>query len=259
MINPLMSDKSLTLTIVIPAFNEEDQISGCLAAIAAQTVKADEVILVDNNSRDQTARIARRFPFVKVVREHRQGVLFARNKGFDAAGGDLIGRIDADTLLPPDWVATAKAIYRRHGSPGMLAVTSPSGFRNSLPLFWYAMHRLTYFWPARLMLGHSTLVGSNMFITRELWHKVRPSVCQRVDMHEDMDLALHAHQTGAEVVFDGSLRASIMARRMLRRAILYPRMMRNVWRAAEHSLATPKQPINQYVAGPEYRPAAYKE
>lgn len=48
----------LTLTLVIPVFNEEHQIKGCLDAVASQTVMPDEVIVVDNNCTDRTIEIA---------------------------------------------------------------------------------------------------------------------------------------------------------------------------------------------------------
>ena len=54
-----MAQKALTLSIVIPVFNEERYIKACLDSIAAQTVKLDEVIVVDNNSTDKTVLIAK--------------------------------------------------------------------------------------------------------------------------------------------------------------------------------------------------------
>src|SRR5581483_7315847 len=103
-----MLNKTLTLTIVIPVFNEEDHIAACLSAIAAQTAAPDEVIVVDNNSSDKTPQIAASYPFVRLIKARKQGVLFARNKGFDAAKSDIIGRIDADSLLPSRWVEIVK-------------------------------------------------------------------------------------------------------------------------------------------------------
>src|SRR6266446_10756886 len=103
-----MPNKSLTLTIVIPVFNEQDHLAACLRAIGVQTIRPDEVIVVDNNSTDDSAEIAQQFPFVRLVREKQQGVLFAKNKGFKSAKSDIIGRIDADTILPQRWVQHVK-------------------------------------------------------------------------------------------------------------------------------------------------------
>ena len=220
-----MPKKALTLSIVIPVYNEERYLKACLDSIAKQTVKPDEVIVVDNNSVDKTSNIARRYSFVKLVEEPCQGVVFARNTGFDNASGTIIGRIDGDTILPVDWVQTVKHLYRDAGSPDNYAATAPSIFRNRLRLFWYVMHRLTYFWPSYLILRHSTLLGSNMFITKNLWKSIRVEICSRTDIHEDMDLAYHVHQAGASIEFYSHLKASIEARKMVFRLLSYPRMM----------------------------------
>src|SRR5260221_7568754 len=94
---------NLRISIIIPAYNEEGHLPACLDAIAAQTLKPDEVIVVDNNSTDKTVEIAKKYPFVKLLNEKRQGLRYTRNTGLDAATGDVIGRIDTDSILSPKW------------------------------------------------------------------------------------------------------------------------------------------------------------
>src|SRR5579883_2638923 len=93
----------LHISLVIPAYNEEQYLGACLDAVAAQTVMPDEVIVVNNNSTDRTVEIAKEYPFVTLLHEKRPGLRFTRNTGMDAATGDVIGRIDADTTLSPGW------------------------------------------------------------------------------------------------------------------------------------------------------------
>jgi glycosyltransferase involved in cell wall biosynthesis len=216
----LMNRKPLTLSIIIPVYNEENHLQRCLEAIVAQTKPPDEVIVVDNNSTDRSVEIAKRFPFVKVVREKKQGRVFARNCGFDASQCDLIGRIDADTHLPSDWVAAVLDLATEL-SPHQ-AVTGPCEFRH-LPRIGRWIHRVIYFWSSRLLFGHQTLFGSNMFLFRSQWQNVRGSVCLRNDIHEDMDLAVHIVQSGGSTLFDSRLRASISNRRWFR-WLHYPKM-----------------------------------
>ncbi len=220
-----MKNKPLTLSIVIPVYNEERYLEDCLGSIARQTESPDEVIVIDNNSSDRTAKIAKHYSFVRLLSEHRQGVVFARNRGFDSARSVLIGRVDGDTILSQNWVKDVKKFYKTEGSPKFFALTSPSYFRNHLGSFWYAMHRITYFWPARLLLGHTTLVGSNMVISRKLWCEVKDSVCLRGNMHEDMDLSHHVARTGTQIRFCSKFKASIVARKMATRVFYYPIMM----------------------------------
>jgi glycosyltransferase involved in cell wall biosynthesis len=117
--------KLARVSIVIPVYNEEGSLGACLEAIAAQTVRPYEVIIVDNNSSDKSVAIARSFPSVRIIEERRQGVVHARNAGFDAAKGDIIGRIDADTLVAATWVKRLKETF---ADTRVAAVTGPVGY-----------------------------------------------------------------------------------------------------------------------------------
>jgi glycosyltransferase involved in cell wall biosynthesis len=204
------SRKSLRISVVIPVYNEGRQIAACLESIAAQTVLPYEVIIVDNNSTDNTLDIAKSFPFVKVITAKRQGVIHARNRGFNAANGDIIGRIDADTHLPVDWVATLQNIFQDNS----LDAVSGAMSYHDLPLAKLCASidiRLRRY-VARRMGDEVFLQGANMALRRSAWRAVRGNLCTRGGMHEDFDLAIHLSEVNRKVVFDERLRASISAR-----------------------------------------------
>lgn len=204
--------KKLTLTIVIPVYNEENYLKRCLDAIKAQHVAPDEVIVVDNNSTDRSVAIAQGYPFVKIIKEKRQGIVYARNKGFDAALGDVICRIDADTELHPEWVGVVKDLSEDMETNR--AMTGPCEFYDSsTPKLTFAFHRVIYFWLSRLFFGHTILFGSNMFFFNENWKIVRSEACKNNDIHEDMDLAAHIVELGGSITFTSKLPASASARR----------------------------------------------
>ena len=94
----------MKVSIVIPAYNEEDSIANTLMAVCAQDYSDFEVIVVDNASSDKTSEIAKKFP-VKVVREDRKGLLFARECGRKASSGDIIANVDADCLPNEKWLS----------------------------------------------------------------------------------------------------------------------------------------------------------
>lgn len=206
-----MAKKALTVSIVIPVYNEERHIAACLDSIAAQTVLPDEVIVVDNNSTDKTVAIAQSFPFVRVVSEVRQGVVYARNNGFDAASGALIGRIDADTVLPAEWVRTVKEIFM---NDEIAAATGPVYFYD-MPLVPVSQF-LDHIVRSSLYKGTKNfpfLFGTNMAIRREDWHAVRHRVCSDKSMHEDQDLAIHLAERQRHIAYRKELIAGASARR----------------------------------------------
>jgi len=191
-----------SMTLVIPAHNEEAHIQACLESIAAQTVLPKEVIVVDNNSTDRTVAIARSFPFVKIVKEKRRGIVFARNAGFDAASGDIIGRIDADITLPSNWVEHLLAFYNQPKNKQQAWSGKGYFYNVRIPRLASWGYALMSFHFNRLLLGHYTLWGSNMAITKQQWQQTRTKTHNRVDIHEDLDLAIHLHQAGYGITYD---------------------------------------------------------
>jgi glycosyltransferase involved in cell wall biosynthesis len=206
--------QKLSVSIVIPAYNEEAHLKACLDAIAVQTVKPFEVIVVDNNSTDNTAAIARLYPFVRLVFEPRRGLAYARNAGFNAARGEIIGRIDVDSLLTSDWVAQVQRIFN-DGSVD--AVSGSLGFHdapyNSL------FERIDLFFRSYMArnlerAGQQFLYGGNMAVRRALWEAIKDQLCDEREMHEDMDLAAHLADSQFKVIFIKELRAAVSVRRL---------------------------------------------
>jgi glycosyltransferase involved in cell wall biosynthesis len=203
----------MKISIVIPVYNEAEHLGACLRAIAAQTVQPFEVIVVDNNSTDGTVAVAEGFPFVRLLHERRQGVVYARDRGFDAARGDVIGRLDADSLVAPDWVASIKRLFAEDENLG--AVTgkvryydmSASWLLDAIDL--RLRRRL-----ARLLDREVAAQGANMALRRSAWRAVRTELCRRGGMHEDHDLAIHLTEAGHHVAFDERLEAAIDCRRI---------------------------------------------
>ena len=93
----------LTISFVIPFFNSEKTLALCLQAMEAQTIQPFEVILVDNNSRDKSKKIAKNFvvnhpSYARYLFADQQGPSSARNCGAEAATGKIIAFIDSDCI-----------------------------------------------------------------------------------------------------------------------------------------------------------------
>ncbi len=203
-------DKTLKLSIVIPAYNEEGYITACLYSIAQQTQKPDEVIVVDNNSTDKTVAEVSMFKFARIIKEKKQGAVAARNRGFNAARGDIIARIDADSMLPPDWVNNVKRIFT---DQSISAATGPArGYDLPFPsASWLPHHLLCLI--LLLPPRHPFLFGFNMALRRSAWLKVKSIVCGDKFMHEDLDLAIHLRRSGYRIAYSRKLLLGASGRR----------------------------------------------
>lgn len=187
-----------SISIVIPCFNDAVLLGRALASLTQQSVPADEVLVVDNNSTDESAEVARSFPGVRVITEPRQGITHATRAGFDAATGDLIFRTDADVVAPPDFLARlldawdAAEQSETAGGRRVVAVTGSAefeidGLRGRLAT---AAYLGAYRASVGSALGHHPFYGTNLSVRSEWWRGIRT----RVDLgdprvHDDMHLS----------------------------------------------------------------------
>jgi glycosyltransferase involved in cell wall biosynthesis len=204
----------VTISIIIPARNEERHLKRCLDALAAQEEVPHEVIVIDNDSTDSTAEIAKQYQFVRVLHEAKTGRVYARETGFRAATGTILARIDADAVLPADWTTRVRQYFERPGAE-QTAWTGGALFYNiRFPRTVSTIYDVLVFQFNRLLAGHPTLWGSNMALPSKLWQSVATDVCLRNDVHEDLDLAIHLHRQGYRIVYDRHTKVHVQLRRV---------------------------------------------
>jgi cellulose synthase/poly-beta-1,6-N-acetylglucosamine synthase-like glycosyltransferase len=212
---------SPSVSVVIPAYNEQASIEACVLAVIAQTVPAIEIIVVDNRSSDATVAIVERLQAAHpdagirlLHQDDEQGLVPTRNVGLDAAVGDVLGRIDADTILEPRWIANVAAAF---DDPEVGGATGPVLYYD-LP-FQEALRRTDD--ALRRTLGRISpdvrlLFGSNMALRASAWREIRGEVCRDVadDFHEDIDLSIHLQEHGFGIVYSSEIVAGMSARRL---------------------------------------------
>jgi len=243
----------MKVSVVVPAYNEEKYIKKCLFSLTNQIVPADEIIIVDNNCRDKTIEIAKKFK-VRIVKEKTQGMIPARNRGFNSTRYEIIARCDADVIVPKDWIKRIKKNFeneapRPHGqgsfsqassgaeslrsknaslthglTPGVFAkgdkkidaLTGPVTFTD---LF----RKETSSTPSKIYLeslrafsrGKRHLIGPNMALRKDIWNKVKNIVnLDDKKVHEDIDLSLNIAKVKGKIGYDPKLIVGISARRL---------------------------------------------
>ena len=96
----------MSISVVIPAYNASRYLAATLNSILAQTLPADEILVIDDGSRDDTATIAESFgPPVRVIRRTNVGQAASRNFGVQQAQSEWIAFLDADDLWEPTKLA----------------------------------------------------------------------------------------------------------------------------------------------------------
>jgi glycosyltransferase involved in cell wall biosynthesis len=136
------TDDRLRFSVVVPAYNEAAFVGATLKALQHQDFTGQyEIIVVDNNSSDDTAAIAASYG-VTVVSEPVTGVCQARQRGAAQARGEILVSTDADTVQPPDWLSRIDRQFRR--ADDVVAVGGPCRFSN--PSWWAGFFAQLLFW-----------------------------------------------------------------------------------------------------------------
>lgn len=119
----------MKVSVVIAAYNRARELPAALASVLGQTHRDLEVIVVDDGSADETARVAESTgdPRARALRlEKNGGASAARNAGIDAAAGDAVLVWDSDDRLYPDAIARLVAELER--DPSLAVVSAPARF-----------------------------------------------------------------------------------------------------------------------------------
>jgi glycosyltransferase involved in cell wall biosynthesis len=94
------------ISVYVPAYNSAEFLSRAIDGLLAQTLPANEILVIDDGSSDSTAEIAAGYPDATVIRQpQNNGLGAARNTGFRAARNELVASLDADCVPDPGWLA----------------------------------------------------------------------------------------------------------------------------------------------------------
>ena len=208
-------EKSMKVSIVIPAHNEEAYIEKTLQNILKQDYPDFEVIVVDNNSTDKTTELANKFD-VKVVFEKNKGTQWARECGRRVATGEIIANIDADCLPDKNWLRCGTHHFL---NKNIVAVGGPydyydgrKSFRTFSLIFQKTIYALFNFLMQKAKRG-AVLIGGNILLRADVLGKVGGYNTDLVFYGDDTDTAKRMSKEGW-VVFDTGLIVKTSARRL---------------------------------------------
>lgn len=186
-------------SIVIPTFNEEKYIENTLFSLLRSEQKTRinyEVILIDNNSTDNTVKLAQKFKRgmnLRIISEEKQGRGSARARGFKEAKGNIILSADADTIFYPGWIEVLVSEIK----DGVVAVTTPSKIVDCAPLtnmvVNFSQPKIMVLY--RLVAGHYWLSGFSCGILKSAY-LASGGFNGGLQAQEDLDLSFRVSKLG---------------------------------------------------------------
>ena len=197
------------ISIVIPSFNEEENIAACLTSLSSQTVPRDsyEIIVVDGGSKDRTREIAEKYADLVFIQESPR-VGGARNDGIRRARGEIVATTDADTILPANWI---ERLVKLFSDPGVVLAYGPvypieGGIKNKISLFLANSF-------ARFGYATKTVyftLGCNTAFRRDV--VIQAGLYQTVDAGDDLEIGRRMRHYG-KIRFDNLLKVGFSMRR----------------------------------------------
>ncbi len=196
------------ISIIIPAYNEAKYINACLASIFAQVTDFQyQVIVVDNNSSDVTAKIAAKWP-VQLITEKKPGATVARNTGARAAKSNILYFVDADCRLPAKQLQKICNAFQNDRTIDLIAgpyIYDQDGFWPE-----FVTNKLRYFlvhhWLFKLFTGVDQFPGGNFAIKKKPFTTVGgfdESICnQEYVLPDDVDLAMRLRAEKVKALYD---------------------------------------------------------
>ncbi|MBI3954938.1 glycosyltransferase [Candidatus Gottesmanbacteria bacterium] len=199
-----MSEKDVknagsTISVVIPAYNEEKNISVCLDSLVKQsTTRKFEVIVVNNNSSDNTVKIANEYNDklnLRIIQENQKGRGAARRAGFSVAKGSIILSTDTDASVPANWIEKIMSAFEEEKEvsaiTGTCKFTECSFFTNAVLNLFQPFSMRVY----NIFFGHYWLSGFN-FALRRATYLEAGGFDSEFYSQEDVDLSFKVNKIG---------------------------------------------------------------
>jgi len=190
------------ISVVIPAYNEEKNISACVESVLSNDYPKDkmEIIIVDDGSTDNTLQVLSKYP-VTVLKQDHKGKSEALNLGVKKAKNEFILCIDADSVLDKYCI---KEMVKPLGDPNVGATTGTSkvkNIQNILTIF----QNIEYHYNNLIRKSFSSVFNTGIWFFGAL-ACYRKSLLEKIGyfktdtLTEDTDIALEIHQAGSRTV-----------------------------------------------------------
>lgn len=186
------------ISVVIPAFNEERSIADCLESLICQnTNRKFEVIVVDNNSTDNTVKVLQKYKDklnLKIVSEEKKGRGVARSAGFKIAKGEIFLGTEADTIVPATWIDELSGQFE---DKKIIAVTGTCRFGDCSLIAKISMNILQPYGMIlyKFIFGYYWLSGFNFAIRKSTYIK-SGGFNPELNTYDDVELGMKVNKIG---------------------------------------------------------------
>lgn len=184
----------MKISVIIPTLNEAATLPSLLPSLMQE---GTEVLLVDGGSVDGTLSAAQKFP-AKIL-QSRPGRAVQMNSGAQAATGDLLWFVHADTILPPDW--REQILHAMEGSTWV-----GGGFRSVIDAPGMGYRFLDAWGWLRTRVQRNLYGDQGIFVRRDLFERLGGFA--EIQAFEDVEFSRRMWRSGPVILLPGPIRTS---------------------------------------------------
>ncbi len=212
--------KKLYISVIIPAYNEEKYIRQTIVSVLKQRTKNPfEIIIVDNNSTDNTYQLIKKFN-IRVFQQSQQGVAVTRNTGANQARGKVLVFLDADCIMPQGHLKKIETIFSSQST--IDAVGGPYIYHDGGEFISWITDNCNYFTfyfqLIKRLCGFQGFPGGNVAIRKKAFMEIGgfDESINSIMEPEDFNMVIRLWERQYNIQFTKDLRVISSFRRMNR-------------------------------------------
>jgi cellulose synthase/poly-beta-1,6-N-acetylglucosamine synthase-like glycosyltransferase len=190
------------VSLYVPCYNAERYIARTLEGALRQTCPLDEVLVIDDGSKDRTREIASRYPVRVVSHDKNRGLAAARNTGIRSARNELVASLDADCVAEADWL---ERLVPHLDDPKVAAVGGrlEESVQTSIADRWRSAH-LREHWGSSLVVNPPFLFGADGLHRKRALEEVGAydEITWSAGCGEDTDISKRLRRQGYNLVYE---------------------------------------------------------
>lgn len=161
----------MKISVVIPAFNEEKLIAKCITAVKNQTFPKEEyeILVIDNNSTDKTAEIAKKLGAIVIPYSQKQGFSVTKQFGTQKAKGEIIAYTDADSIPDKHWLENIDKLML---NKKLMCIGGTVLSAEDNPLMNFPLVSYDFFARVNQLFGISLIWSPNMAVRKDAFMQI---------------------------------------------------------------------------------------
>jgi glycosyltransferase involved in cell wall biosynthesis len=220
------------ISVIVPAFNAAEVLGCCLRSVLASDYKDFEVIVVDDNSTDDTLAIARSMPCALIEKSVNEGAAAARNAGAAVASGSILFFVDADIAMQPDSLRRIATVFEE--DPDLAAMFGSYQAETPSADFFSQYKNLLHHYTHQISSSQAKTFASGFGAVRAEVFNVLGGFDPGRRFLEDIEFGYRMHRAGYRVLLDRQLQlthykrytfASLVRSDFFGRAVPWTRLM----------------------------------